>query len=74
MGMSSSPSDAAAGKLVDRLAIRFPRATREHIVTTVAEEYESFSDSRIRTYIPNLVERAARSRLQHEVVQLLPAG
>ena len=74
VGMSSSPSDAAAGKLVDRLAIRFPRATREHIATTVAEEYESLSDSRIRTYIPNLVERAARSRLQHEVGLLLPAG
>ena len=72
MGMSSLPPDAAAGKLVDRLAIRFPRATREHIATTVAEEYESLSDSRIRTYIPNLVERAARARLQHEVVRLLP--
>jgi hypothetical protein len=71
--MPSSTADAAAGRLVDRLALRFPKVRREHIATTVAEEYASLSDSRIRTYIPNLVEHGARSRLQHEVVQIFPA-
>ena len=52
-------TDAAVGKLVDRLALRFPKAQREHIASTVAEEYSALSDSRIRTYIPNLVEHGA---------------
>lgn len=68
--MPSLTADAAAGKLVDRLALRFPKTQREHIASTVAEEYAALADSRIRTYIPNLVEHGARSRLQHEVRRL----
>lgn len=64
-------TDAAVGKLVDRLALRFPKIHREHIASTVAEEYAALSDGRIRTYIPNLVEHEARSRLRHEVHRLL---
>jgi hypothetical protein len=67
-------TDAAVGKLVDRLALRFPKAQREHIASTVAEEYSALSDSRIRTYIPNLVEHGARSRLQLEVQRQPPAA
>ena len=67
-------TDAAVGKLVDRLALRFPKAQREHIASTVAEEYPALSDSRIRTYIPNLVEHGARSRLQLEVQRQPPAA
>lgn len=66
--------DTAVGKLVDRLALRFPHAKREHIASTVAEEYAALSGSRISTYIPNLVEHGARSRLQHEVRRLAPAA
>lgn len=67
-------SDAAIGTLVARLALRFPEAEREHIASTVAEEYAALSGSRIRTYIPNLVEHGARSRLQHEARPLAPAA
>ncbi|MHC5795669.1 three-helix bundle dimerization domain-containing protein [Lacisediminihabitans sp. FW035] len=67
-------TEAAVGKLVDRLALRFPKVGREHIESTVAEEYAALSGSRISTYIPNLVEHGARSRLQHEVRRLAPAA
>jgi len=69
-------ADANAEKLVDRLALRFPKTPREHIASTVAEEYAVLSDSRIRTrtYIPNLVEHGARSRLRREVRRLPPAA
>ena len=72
--MPTLDTDAALGKLVDRLALRFPQAQREHIASTVAEEYSALSDSRIRTYIPNLVEHGARSRLQLEVQRQPPAA
>ncbi|MET4703983.1 three-helix bundle dimerization domain-containing protein [Frigoribacterium sp. UYMn621] len=60
-------TEAAVGRIVERLALRFPTTRREHIASTVAEEYAALSGSPITTYIPNLVEHGARSRLQHEV-------
>jgi hypothetical protein len=53
-------------KVVDRLAKRFPRTSRERITETVREEFDSFAGSPIRTYLPNLVEHSARARLSHE--------
>jgi hypothetical protein len=73
-GVPPLTAEAAVAKLVDRLALRFPKARREHIASTVAEEYAALSDSRISTYIPNLVEHGARSRLQREVRLLSPAA
>ena len=70
----SADAGANAGKLVDRLALRFPKTPRDHIASTVAEEYAALSDSRIRTHIPNLVEHGARSRLRREVRRLPPAA
>ena len=67
-------TDATLGKLVDRLALRFPHADREYIASTVASEYAALSGSRISTYIPNLVEHGVRSRLQHEVRTLAPVA
>ena len=67
-------TDAAAGKLADRLALRFSKAQQEHIASTVAEEHSALFDSRIRTDIPNLVEPGAGSRLQLEVQRQPPAA
>ncbi|MBG6054970.1 hypothetical protein IWX81_001381 [Salinibacterium sp. CAN_S4] len=67
-------STASVDRLVDRLALKFPASQRAHIASTVAEEYAALSDSRIRTYIPNLVEHGARTRLQHELHPLSPAA
>lgn len=53
-------------KVVDRLADRFPEAPRALIAGIVAEEYNRLDASRIRTYIPTLVEHGARNRLNRE--------
>ncbi len=73
IAMTPADTDAAISKLVERLALRFPEIQREHIDSTVAEEYAALSDSRIITYIPNLVEHGARSRLRDEDNRVSPA-
>jgi hypothetical protein len=37
-----------------------------HIVWIVGEEFEALDGGRIRTFIPTLVERGARVRIQRE--------
>jgi hypothetical protein len=53
-------------KVTDRLAERYPGAPRTRVARVVAEEYESLDASRIRTYIPTLVEHGAKNRLKRE--------
>jgi hypothetical protein len=53
-------------QLVKRLMLRFPSVTRSHVTETVMEEYDVLAENPIRTYVPNLVEHAARARLTTE--------
>ena len=53
----------ALADVVDRLAQRFPVEPRSVIEEVVAHEYSLFAESRVRDYIPILVERAAKLRL-----------
>ncbi|AXJ11771.1 three-helix bundle dimerization domain-containing protein [Arthrobacter sp. PM3] len=53
-------------QVVDRLSTRFPHVPRIHIAGIVGEEFEALNAGRIRTFIPTLVERGARVRLQGE--------
>lgn len=53
----------ALADVVDRLALRFPVEPRSVIEEVVAHEYSLFAESRVRDYIPILVERAAKLRL-----------
>ena len=46
-----------------RLRSRFPDVEPEQFAATVDELYHSFDDSRIRTYVPVLVEHEAREAL-----------
>ena len=64
--VSEAEKETIVRAVVDRLSSRFPEAPRQHIAVIVGEEYESLADGRIRSYIPTLVELAARSRLQRE--------
>lgn len=58
------PAEAAAiAGVVDRLAQRFPAHPREAVARCVQERYESFAGSRIRDFVPVLVERAAGREL-----------
>ena len=57
---------AAILRLVDRLTRRFPDVPPEEIERAVLAEYAEFAGSRIRAFVPTLVERALRSQLaQH---------
>lgn len=59
-------------KVTDRLAERYPDAPRPLVARVVAEEYETLDTSRIRTYIPTLVEHGAKSRLNREFTSRTP--
>jgi hypothetical protein len=54
---------AAMERLVERLTGQFPELPRDEIVRTVHGEYAEYADSRIRDFVPVLVERRARREL-----------
>lgn len=53
-------------KVTDRIVARHPEAPRTLVARVVAEEYDQLASSRIRTYIPTLVEHGARNRIRSE--------
>lgn len=66
--MDDTEKHDTIAKVTDRLAARYPDAPRSLVVQVVAEEYESLDASRIRTYIPTLVEHGAKNRLKRKFV------
>ena len=64
--MNAAESEPSIDQVVDRLAVRFPHVPRMHIAGIVSEEFAALNAGRIRTFIPTLVERGARVRLQSE--------
>jgi hypothetical protein len=55
--------DDAIRQVVRRLAGQFPELSVEEIQRAVRGKYESFTGSRIRDFVPVLVENATRRRL-----------
>ena len=53
----------ALDKIAERLATQFPELPAERIVSTIQGRYAELEDSRIRDFVPVLVERAAKSDL-----------
>ncbi len=64
--MTDAEKDPTVGKIVERLAARFPEAPRTHIAGVVGQEYDLLETGRIKIYIPTLVEHSARQRLHRE--------
>lgn len=56
----SRSEEAAIVSLVERLAAQFPELSEEEIARAVHGRYEQFDDSRVRDFVPVLVERAVR--------------
>ena len=56
--------NAAMDQVAERLAARFPTVAAETIVAIVREVYLALADARVRDFIPVLVEREAKTRLQ----------
>ena len=81
MNANAATSDAQRGgrdrkekialrQIAERLATKFPGTPAEVITWIVRAQYATFADSRIRDFIPVLVERSVRS----ELAGLLSAG
>jgi len=64
--MDDAERQDTISNVIDRIAARYPDAPRTLIARVVAEEYDSLGASRIRTYIPTLVEHGARNRINRE--------
>lgn len=58
-----SPDDAAISDLVERLTKQLPDLSSEGIREAVCAEYDGYQHSKIRDFVPILVERAARRKL-----------
>ncbi|WP_369125165.1 MULTISPECIES: three-helix bundle dimerization domain-containing protein [unclassified Cryobacterium] len=54
----------AIGKVVDRLAERFPDLPRTTIELAVLDEHGAFEGRPVRDYVPVLVERGVKARLR----------
>jgi len=55
--------EKALDALIRRLMEQFPEVDQEQIVRAVHGRYEQFEDSRIRDFVPVLVERSVRADL-----------
>jgi hypothetical protein len=71
MSDSDEEKESTIDQVVERLAGRFPEADRRLIAGIVSEEYDALDSGRIRTFIPTLVEKGAKTRLRRE---LAPEG
>ena len=70
MGPSSVRAHAvhereAIHRIIDRLRSRFPERRAEEVERAVYRAYATFQHSRIRDFIPILVERLAREDLHN---------
>lgn len=59
--------ESALHDLIRRLVEQFPEVDEDEIVRAVQGRYEQFEDSRIRDYVPVLVERAVRTEIVAQV-------
>lgn len=56
----------ALGRLIERLNGQFPHLPAGHIEGLVQSCHADFDDSTVREFVPILVERAVRTRLEDE--------
>jgi hypothetical protein len=60
---------AALEHLTQRLIDQFPEVAPETIVRAVRGEYDEYEDSKVRDFVPILVERTVRADLRQIGVQ-----
>jgi hypothetical protein len=59
----SRSEESALRDLIGRLTQQFPEVAEEEIVRAVRGRYEQFDDSRVRDFVPVLVERSVRQAI-----------
>lgn len=65
--MSKPDEKQAVDKVIDRMHEKFPSLAREHIEQIVTTEHQAFDGNPVRDYVPVLVERRAKVRLNQEM-------
>lgn len=54
----------AIGEIIERLQARFPDASPETVAGAVEKARESFSQAKVRDFVPVLIEKEAKARLK----------
>ncbi|AUG29809.1 hypothetical protein JVX92_02135 [Microbacterium hominis] len=64
--MSTQPADpeAVIQEIVERLEVRFPNAPASAVRAAVEEARDHFSRARVKDFLPVLIEREAKARLE----------
>ena len=56
--------DHAVAEIAERLQERFPEATPESITAAIEQARASFTDAKVRDFVPVLIEKEAKARLK----------
>ncbi|RFA16914.1 hypothetical protein B7R22_01995 [Subtercola boreus] len=64
--MNPPEKESIVRTIVDRISRYFPASPAAHITAVVGQEYDALNGSRLRGYIPNLVQHNARRILRAE--------
>ncbi|HKC29147.1 MAG TPA: hypothetical protein VKB75_14135 [Jatrophihabitans sp.] len=62
-GQRDRAEQAAMAKIAERVASQFPELSSEEIERVIHGRYAAFADSRIRDFVPVLVERQVKQEL-----------
>ena len=61
---------AAMDNLIQRLTGQFPEVPHDKIVNAVRDDYQTYADSKVRDFVPILVERSVR----RDLLSATPSG
>lgn len=59
--------DREIEEIIVRLSARFPHKPSTAVADAVAEARSHFERARVRDFVPVLIEREARARLEHPI-------
>jgi hypothetical protein len=67
MTREPSDEDKAIADVIERLQARFPQTAEIEIDGAVRDAQRSFERARVRDFVPVLVEREARARIERPI-------
>jgi hypothetical protein len=59
--------DDALADVIERLQARFPHTPYEQIVQAVRDAQRTFERAKVRDFVPVLIEREARARIERPI-------
>ena len=67
MTRDGNDEDREVQDIIDRLSARFPHKPAAAVVDAVTEARSHFERAKVRDFVPVLVEREAKARLEHPI-------